>query len=61
MLCVPAGSFKMGTHINSPYGCANETPQHTVMITRPFQLAQVPVTQELYQAVMFRNPSRVKA
>ncbi len=61
MLCVPAGSFKMGTHINSPYGAENETPQHTVVMSRAFQLARVPVTQELYQAVMFRNPSHIKA
>ena len=61
MLCVPAGSFKMGTHINSPYGCANETPQHTTVISRPFQLARVPITQEFFQAVMFRNPSHIKA
>ena len=38
-------------------GHINELPQHRVVITRPFQLAQVPVTQELYEAVMFRNPS----
>ena len=61
MLCVPAGSFKMGTHINSPYGCANETPQHIAVMSRAFQMARVPVTQELYQAVMFRNPSHIKA
>lgn len=61
MLCVPAGSFKMGTDINSPFGCANETPQHIVVISRPFQLARVPVTQELYQAVMLRNPSQNRA
>ena len=61
MLCVPAGSFKMGTHINSPYGAENETPQHTVVMSRAFQLARVAVTQELYQAVMFRNPSHIQA
>ena len=61
MLCVPAGSFKMGTHINSPYGCANEQPQHIAVMSKPFQLGRVPVTQELYQAVMFRNPSHIKA
>lgn len=61
MLCVPAGSFKMGTNINSSYGCANEMPQHIAVMSRPFQMAQVPVTQELYQAVMFRNPSHIKA
>lgn len=61
MLCVPSGSFSMGTNINTPYGCANEMPQHIVVMSRAFQMARVPVTQELYQAVMFRNPSPNKA
>jgi len=52
MAAVPAGSFLMG---DDNYG-----PVHRVNITRPFQMATVPVTQLLYQAVMGDNPGDFK-
>lgn len=61
MLCVPSGTFKMGTSEKSTYGCANEYPQHRVVMSRPFQLSRFPVTQELYEAVTWRHPSPNRA
>ncbi len=37
--------------------CQSETPQHEVVISHPFYMAEVAVTQEQYQAVMGENPS----
>jgi formylglycine-generating enzyme required for sulfatase activity len=34
-----------------------EEPPHLVTLTRPYYLAEIPVTQEIYQAVMGTNPS----
>jgi formylglycine-generating enzyme required for sulfatase activity len=50
-------SFLMGSADNSP---ANERPVHNVTFRAPFAVAKYEVTQELYQAVMGRNPSRWK-
>ena len=50
----------MGTD-EAEVGASNERPAHTVLVTRPFQLGRVPVTQELYEAVLWRNPSDVKS
>ena len=61
MLCVPSGTFLMGTDREQGYGSDQERPRHRVVLSRPFQLAQMPVTQELYEAVMWVNPSHVKA
>ncbi len=38
----------------------NEGPEHRVMITRPFLVSAVPVTQALWQTVMDDNPSHFK-
>ena len=50
MIEAPAGTFLMGDEADGPV--------HRVRITKPFLPASVPVTQELYQAVMGDNPSR---
>ena len=58
-LYVPAGKFLMG----EPYWqCPHwqEDPPHLVTLTKPFYMAECPVTQELYEAVMGSNPSTVK-
>jgi formylglycine-generating enzyme required for sulfatase activity len=56
---IPPGKFLMGTPVYMwPY-FVEEYP-HLVTLTRPFYLAEVPVTQELYEAVMGNNPSTVK-
>jgi formylglycine-generating enzyme required for sulfatase activity len=56
---VPAGKFLMGTPVYMwPYH-VEEYP-HPVTLTRDYYLAEVPVTQEMYEAVMGKNPSLVR-
>jgi hypothetical protein len=56
---VPAGRFLMGTPVYMwPYH-VEEYP-HQVTLTRDYYLAEIPVTQEMYEAVMGKNPSLVK-
>jgi formylglycine-generating enzyme required for sulfatase activity len=59
MAYIPAGRFVMG----SPPDEAGRDPdevQHEVVLTRPFEIGVVPVTQGLYEAVMGINPSLFK-
>ncbi len=49
---LPEGTFMMGDEVDKPI--------HRVVITKPFFIAQVPVTQALYQAIMGENPSSFK-
>ncbi|MBI3858313.1 MAG: SUMF1/EgtB/PvdO family nonheme iron enzyme [Planctomycetes bacterium] len=56
---IPPGKFLMGTPLYMwPY-FVEEYP-HVVTLTRTFYLAEIPVTQDLYQALMGANPSREK-
>jgi hypothetical protein len=56
---IPAGRFLMGTPVYMwPYH-VEEYP-HLVTLTRDYYLAEIPITQEMYEAVMGKNPSRVK-
>jgi formylglycine-generating enzyme required for sulfatase activity len=56
---IPPGEFLMGTPVYMwPY-FVEEYP-HRVKLTRPFYLAEIPVTQEMYEAVMGNNPSTAK-
>ena len=56
---IPAGKFLMGTPFYMwPYH-VEEYP-HLVTLTRDYYLAEIPVTQEMYEAVMGENPSLVK-
>ena len=50
MIQIYPGSFRMGSGGNF----------HRVEISRPLLVADAPVTQELYKAVMEKNPSRFK-
>jgi formylglycine-generating enzyme required for sulfatase activity len=55
---LPAGRFLQG----SPFyqrRYQDEYP-HEVVLTRPFAMAEIPVTQEMFEAVMGKNPSRSK-
>ncbi len=58
-LYVPAGKFLMGEPY---YQCPHwqEDPPHLVTLTRPFYMAEAPITQEIYEAVIGANPSRLK-
>jgi formylglycine-generating enzyme required for sulfatase activity len=50
-------SFRMGSAGDAP---AAERPAVTVTFRRPFAVARYEVTQELYETVMGKNPSRWK-
>src|SRR5262245_23499786 len=56
---IPAGKFLMGTpHYMHPY-YVEEYP-HQVTLTRDYYLAEIPITQQMYEAVMGSNPSTVR-
>jgi formylglycine-generating enzyme required for sulfatase activity len=56
---IPPGKFLMGTPVYMwPY-FVEEYP-HVVTLTKPFYMAESPVTQEVFEAVMGENPSTVK-
>ncbi|MGB2824136.1 MAG: SUMF1/EgtB/PvdO family nonheme iron enzyme [Phycisphaerae bacterium] len=56
---VPAGRFLMGEpYYQVPHW--QEDPPHLVTLTKPYYLAEHPVTQEIYEAVMGVNPSTLK-
>jgi formylglycine-generating enzyme required for sulfatase activity len=56
---IPPGKFLMGTPVYMwPY-FVEEYP-HQVKLTKPYYLAEIPVTQEMYEAVMGNNPGTVK-
>ena len=58
-VAIPPGKFLMGTPFYMwPY-FVEEYP-HVVTLTRPFYLAEIPVTQEMFEAVMGSNPSTMK-
>jgi formylglycine-generating enzyme required for sulfatase activity len=56
---IPAGKFLMGTPFCLwPYHL--EEYPHRVTLTRDYYLSEIPITQEMYEAVMGNNPSTVK-
>ena len=56
---IPAGKFFMGApYYQSPRW--QEDPPHVVTLTRPFYIGEVPVAQDIYEAVMGANPATVK-
>jgi formylglycine-generating enzyme required for sulfatase activity len=57
---IPPGKFLMGSPENEPGRQANEGPQHEVKITRPFHIGVHEVTQEQYEKLMGKNPSRYR-
>ncbi len=57
---IPAGSFMMGSPTSDTKSDDSERPQHQVTISKPFLMAQTPVTQEQWFAVMGTDPSEFK-
>ncbi|MBW3543032.1 MAG: formylglycine-generating enzyme family protein [Planctomycetes bacterium] len=51
------GRFPKSFDMGSKAGPSSERPAHEVTFERPFAIAKYEVTQELYQAVMGKNPS----
>ena len=58
MVSIPGGSFKMGSSPEEQ-GVTDEEPQHTVNVAA-FFMGKFEVTQEQYQQVMGKNPSRFR-
>lgn len=56
---VRPGTFKMGSPANEAGRDSDET-QHTVTITKPFEIQTTEVTQSLWEKVMGSNPSQFK-
>ncbi len=56
---VPAGKFLMGEPY---YQCPHwqEDPPHMVTLTTPYYMSEMPIAQEIYEAVLGNNPSRLK-
>ena len=57
--CVP-GRFLMGSSEAEPGRFDDEGPVHEVELTHGFWMAEAPVTQRLWQAVLGSNPSQFK-
>jgi formylglycine-generating enzyme required for sulfatase activity len=57
-VCVPRGTFLMGSSPEERDRYDDEDPHHAVTLTRPFYLGVYQVTQRQYEQVMGRNPSR---
>ncbi len=60
MVCIPAGSFSMGSNAASglPYnGSTSTQPVHSVTISQSFWMSETEITQAQYQAMMGSNPS----
>ncbi len=60
MVLIPAGKFKMGSPANEKGRYGRET-QHEVTLTKPYYMGNHEVTQEQWESVMEKNPSRNKS
>jgi formylglycine-generating enzyme required for sulfatase activity len=57
---IPPGTFKMGCSSGNTGCLSDESPAHTVRITKGFRMGQTPVTQAAYELVTGHNPSHFK-
>jgi len=57
---IPAGEFQMGSPDSGSDARDREKPQHLVQITKPFYLGVYEITQQQYEKVMGKNPTRFK-
>lgn len=60
LMLVPAGKFIMGSAPDERDREPDEGPARKVTVTKPFYMGVCEVTQEQYETVMGRNPSRFK-
>ena len=58
-ILLPRGEFLMAKPYYVVPRWQDEFPRH-ITLTKPFYLAEIPVTQEMYEAVMGNNPSTLK-
>ncbi|NEP84717.1 MAG: SUMF1/EgtB/PvdO family nonheme iron enzyme, partial [Okeania sp. SIO3B3] len=59
MVYIPGGTFLMGSLENEERRYDSESPQHQVTL-QPFYMSKYPITQDQYQAIIGKNPSRFK-
>jgi formylglycine-generating enzyme required for sulfatase activity len=57
---IPPGRFQMGCSAGDDGCLDDEKPAHEVTISRGFWIGQTEVTQEAFQKVVSKNPSRVQ-
>ena len=59
---IPDGTFRMGCSANpvDPECAGDESPAHTVTLSKGFWMGQTEVTQAAYQRLMRKNPSSYK-
>ena len=57
---IPAGKFLMGSAVGEKDRLRDEGPQREVIISKPFYMGVHEVTQEQYEQVMGKNPSKFK-
>jgi formylglycine-generating enzyme required for sulfatase activity len=55
---ISPGTFWMGSPEDEPGRWEDEGPRHLVTLTQGFWMAETPCTQELWQSVLGKNPSR---
>jgi len=60
LVLVPAGTFTMGSASDERDREPDEGPARKVTITKPFTMGVCEVTQQQYETVMGRNPSRFR-
>jgi formylglycine-generating enzyme required for sulfatase activity len=60
LVLVPAGTFLMGSPGDEVGRSADEGPRHRVVISQPFYMGKVEVTQSQYAKVVGSNPSYFK-
>jgi formylglycine-generating enzyme required for sulfatase activity len=60
LVSIPAGEFMMGSPDSDKDADTDEKPQHRVRITKPFYMGKYLISQEQWEAVMGRNPSKFK-
>jgi len=62
-ILLPAGKYFAGVPFYATYNCDcryDDDYPAMLTLTKPFYLAEIPVTQEMYEAVMGNNPSDQK-
>ena len=60
LMLIPAGTFRMGSPDDEADRAKDEGPQREVAISKPFYLGVHEVTQQQYEQVIGKNPSRHK-
>ena len=58
MVAIPSGTFLMGSPTNEEFHTPAEGPQTRVTLSQGFWMSKYETTQEEYQAVMGKNPSK---